>query len=140
MIDITQEFINPYRCSETRFTEVFKIILVGRNAVVHLQATGYLSTYLLHHFSIGHRAVGTEREDNAHIFIGHTQAIHFIDQNRHKNIAVGHTRGVIANKCYGISGFDNFRQSGRSDRIFNGLQHLMFDILHRRKVFGANYF
>ena len=138
VINVAKQLIDPNRRAAACVAEIFKIVLIGGDAVMHLDARGNFFADLFNHLLVSHHTVRAQREDDTHIFVRDTQAIHLIDENRHKVVAVGNARRVIANKGYGITGLYDFRQRRRSDRVGNRIQNPLLDVLHRREIFRTN--
>ena len=138
VVNITQELIDPNRRTTARIAKVLEIVRIGGDTVIHLDAGGDFFSNLLNHFFMRHHTVRSQRKNDPHIFIGHTQTIHFIDKHRHEVVTVGNTCRVIANKSNRITRLNNFRQSRRANRMIDRIQNTLFNVLHRREIFGTN--
>ena len=128
MINVAKELIDPDRRAERRLAEVLEVIRIGGDAVEHRQAAGNLFTDLLNHLFMRHRPVRAQREDDAHIGVGHAEAVEFIDEDRHEHKAVGNAGRIIADEGYGVAGLHNLAERRKSDGGLEHVEQMPFDV------------
>ena len=102
MVHVTKRLMNPDWRSTARDPLVFKVPFNGGNRIHTTDTASDFRAHGFGHFFFGHGAVGAKRKDNAHIFVGHAQAVHLIDQDWHKVKAIGDSGRVITDEGHGL--------------------------------------
>ena len=123
MVHITNQFIDPDRCTKGGITEILKIVLSLGITVVHFDAAGNLFANAFDHFFLRHQPMRAKRKNNAHIFIFNAILVQFIDQNRHEIEAVSDTRRVVTDKGHGLAWLYDFINWFCTDRMINGIEN-----------------
>ena len=138
VVDMAEFLVDPDGSAERRRAEVFKVVLVGRDAVVHLDAAGNFGAHFLFHLFGRHGAVRAEREDDLHVFVRNAELIHLVDENRHEDFAVGDAGRIVADEGDRVAGLHDLIDGGQTDRMVERFKNVLVHVLHDFKGFGAD--
>ena len=139
VVDVAELLVDVHGRSAGGRAEVFEVVVIRADAVVHLEAGGDVFAHALDHFLVRHGAVGPEREDDLHVLVLHAETVHLIDEHRHEVEAVGDAGRVVADEGDGVAGLDDLFDRRAVDRVADRLEHAAPDVLHRRELFGADH-
>ena len=138
MIDVAEVLVDAHGGAARCRAEIDEVLVNGRNAVVVLDAAGHVGAHFGRHFFRRHRAVRAERKDDAHVFIGHAQAVHLLDEDGHEDFAVGNARRVVADEGDCVARANDLFERLRADRMTDGVENGFADVFDHGEVFGAD--
>ena len=140
MVDVAQVLVDANGRAARSGAEIDEVFVNRGDAVVVADAASDVFADFRGHFFRGHGAVRSEREDDAHVFVGHAEAVHLFDEDRHEDFAVGNARRVVADEGDGVARANDFLEGLRADRMADRVKNGAAHVFKNGQVFRANDF